>query len=118
MAASAGFELRQAVHVRPVAAQQTIPARPPRRDVRRPLRVPCRLRITCSDGQRVVMGMTLNVSAGGLAVLAAATPPLGAHIEAEISRFEQPPLLFAGRVVRCRRMLGDEYEIGLSLSPD
>ncbi|TWT42280.1 PilZ domain protein [Phycisphaerae bacterium RAS1] len=78
------------------------------------MRVPCLLRIADADGRREFVGTTVNVSSSGLAIQAAAAPGVGARVEVQIARFNEPPLVFAGRVAHLRRILGDEFEIGLA----
>lgn len=93
----------------------TAPQAQRRSGVRRPHRTPCRVRML--DGTtgdvRVVVGETVNLSATGLALQVAFAPPLGSKLETLLPDAAGRPLRVCGTVVRCRRALHGQYEVGL-----
>ena len=81
-----------------------------------PHRVPCRVRVLDEAAEPVATycGQTVNISACGLAVQLSQPIPAGTQIEALVPHAEGAPLLFSGKVLHSRRVLGDIFEIGIS----
>ncbi len=84
-----------------------------------PHRVPCRLRVLDEAAEPIASycGQTVNISACGLAVQVSQPIPAGTQIEALVPHADGAPLLFSGKVLHIRRVLGDVFEIGISGSP-
>lgn len=83
-------------------------------------RVPCRVRLYDAHlGQpSAVIGQTTNISTNGLAVQLPRDVPPGTWVETLVPHINGDPLFVCGTVVHCRRVLGDEFEIGVEFTDE
>ncbi len=91
-----------------------------RNEPRVPHRVPCRVRLVDpSTGEiRTVVGETVNLSAGGVAIHVSLAVPVGTWVETLVPHASGDPLFLCGTVMHCRRTLAANYELGISVSRD
>lgn len=86
-----------------------------RTGIRRPYRVPCRIRLV--DQQtghvRTVLGETINLSDGGIAMNVSIDAPVGTWVETLLPHPSGDPMFLCGRVVHCRRTLATSFELGV-----
>lgn len=97
------------------------PPTQPKRVVRRvPHRVPCRVRLvdTATGEVRTVVGETVNLSAGGVALQLGLDVPVGTWVETLVPHVHGDPLFLCGTVVHTRRTMAANYEIGIALGDD
>ena len=81
-------------------------------------RVACELKV-CVPGRVIhVNGRTTNVSATGLSVQVPCALQAGSPVEASFASSNGTPMLIRGVVVHARRVLADEYEIGIQIKSD
>ncbi|MCK4340728.1 MAG: PilZ domain-containing protein [Phycisphaerae bacterium] len=85
---------------------------------RMPHRVPCRVRLVepTTGEVRTVMGETINLSAGGVAIQVGVDVPVGTWAETLIPHAHGDPLFLCGTVVHSRRTMHAHYEIGIAMS--
>ncbi len=83
-------------------------------------RVPCRVRLHEPDsGQsNAVIGQTMNISTNGLALQLPQDVPAGTWVETLVPHVNGDPIFVCGTVVHSRRVLGDEFEIGVEFTGD
>jgi len=100
----------------------SVPAQPARvgraagREHRRaPHRVPCRLRYRDPASGQVcwLVGETVNVSAGGLAVQVGKDVSAGTQVEALMPGAGDQPQVVCGTVSHSRRVLSGMFELGI-----
>jgi hypothetical protein len=84
---------------------------------RRPYRVPCRVLFAdpVTGRRTALIGQTVNLSAGGMAIRIPREVPPGTWVEAFLTHAFGAPTLHEGRVVECRRILAVGYEIGVEI---
>lgn len=106
----------------PAAATLTPAARSParqtgRKERRIPHRTPCRVTYydPVSGEPSAVVGETINISRRGLAIRLHCQVPFGTWLETLIPRQLGGPMFLCGDVIYCRRVLADEYEVGIEL---
>lgn len=103
-----------------LAARRTSSTEPrsPRHERRRPYRVPCRVRlVNPTTGEvRTVVGETVNLSAGGLAMHVSIDAPVGTWIETLLPHPSGNPRFVCGRVVRVRRTMSTSFELGVEIT--
>jgi hypothetical protein len=83
---------------------------------RTPHRVRCIVRLIEPDAELDpcdVPGETINVATGGLAVRVSSRLAVGDRVEVEIPHPEQLPLIVQGHVAHCRRVLLDQFDVGI-----
>ena len=81
------------------------------RQRRVPHRVPCRVRLL--DGDAQLLGQTVNISCGGLAVQLTEAIPEGTMVEALVPNLTGNGLCVRGHVRHLRRVLNDVFEVGI-----
>jgi hypothetical protein len=89
----------------------------PARQPRTPHRVPCRVQaVDAGTGEvRTMMGETVNLSREGVALHVGVEVPVGTWVETLVPRPDGSPLFLCGTVVRVRRTLAANFEIGVEL---
>lgn len=78
-------------------------------------RVPCELKIELAGRTLELVGRTTNVSASGLSVQVPCSVQPGAPVQASLHMLHGTPMLVRGVVVHARRVLADEYELGIQI---
>ena len=63
-----------------------------------------------------MVGETVNLSAGGMAIQVALDLPLGTKVETLVPHADGAPLFLCGTVVHSRRTMRANYEIGVALA--
>lgn len=93
-------------------------SRPPRNERRRPYRVPCRVRlVNPTTGEvRSVVGETVDLSTGGLAMHVSVYAPVGTWVETLLPHPSGNPRFVCGRVVRVRRTMSTSFELGIEIT--
>ncbi|MFH1747244.1 MAG: PilZ domain-containing protein [Planctomycetota bacterium] len=83
-------------------------------------RIPCRVRLYDPESGQpsAMLGQTTNISNSGLAVQVARHVPNGTWVETLVPHVNGDPIFVCGVVVHSRRVLGDEFEIGIEYSGD
>lgn len=101
----------------PAAHAGALPASRTPRSRRTPYRVPCRVRLVdVATGEvRAVVGETLNISAGGLAVQLPTEVPIGTWVETLVLQPTGDPMFLSGHVIHTRRTLASNFEIGVTM---
>lgn len=89
--------------------------RVPRREVRRPHRAPCVIRVEGSEGE-ALSGRTVNISKSGLAMHCGEKLPVGTRVEVMLPKSGDEMYSLFGRVVHARRIQAEAFEIGVSLT--
>lgn len=86
-----------------------------RMDRRTPYRVLCRLLVEdrALGRRQSLIGQTINISPGGLAVRVGQEIPSGTEVTAVVPRQHGDPVLYTGVVAHCRRVLAVTYELGI-----
>lgn len=82
-----------------------------------PHRVPCRVRLIdpATGAGRTVVGETVDLSAGGVALQLGSDVPVGTWVETLVPHLHGEPLFLCGTVVHSRRTMAANYEIGIAL---
>ncbi len=80
-----------------------------------PYRVPCKVRLFDpeSGADRTVVGQTVNLSDGGVAMQVAVRPRLGTWVETLVPNLTGEPRTIRGWVVHTRKTLHAQYEVGV-----
>lgn len=83
-------------------------------------RVPCRVRLVdpITGEIRTIAGETVNLSPDGMALHVGVEVPLGTWVETLVPHAQSDPLFLCGEVVRIRRTLAANFEIGVSMKDD
>lgn len=87
--------------------------RPPRGELRAPLRMPCELRLLDANGdcECAIPGETVNVSSRGVAVQTPQAIDPGAAVEVRLPG----ATAIRGAVIRQRRVMSGGYELGIRI---
>jgi hypothetical protein len=85
---------------------------------RTPYRVPCRIRLVDpgSGSVRTVVGETVNLSSGGLAMNVGVETPVGTWVETLVPHPNGDPLFLCGKVVHVRQTMFSNFELGVAIS--
>lgn len=102
---------------KPVAGRRNGQQRAERRT---PYRVPCRIRLVDpGTGEvRTVVGETVNLSSGGVAMHVAVEAPVGTWTETLVPHPSGDPLFLCGRVIHVRQTMSANYELGVAIATD
>lgn len=104
------------------SAETSLPTSAAHRRARRrvPHRVPCRVRLLepRTGAVQTVIGETVNLSEGGVALQIGVEVPVGTWVETLVPHANGDPLFLCGTVVHVRRTLISNYEIGIAVSED
>jgi len=89
-----------------------------RAERRMPYRVPCRVRLVDprNGAVQTVVGETINLSSGGVAMHVGIEPCLGAWVETLVPHPNGDPLFLCGRVMHVRRTMATNFELGIAIS--
>ncbi len=103
-----------------VAPTPATNSRQPREHRRTPYRVPCRVefRDRATGQARTVVGETVNLSKGGMALQVGVDAAIGTWVETLVPHPNGDPLFLCGTVVHSRRTLASSYEIGVTIRQD
>ena len=87
---------------------------------RTPYRVPCRVRLVdpLSGHVQTVVGETVNLSSGGVAMHVAVDAPIGTWVETLLPHPNGDPLFLCGRVMHVRRTMSTNFELGVAITND
>lgn len=93
---------------------------PARSERRTPYRVPCRVRLVDprTGHVRTVVGETVNLSSGGVAMQVGVETPIGTWVETLVPHPNGDPLFLCGRVMHVRRTLATNFELGVAITDD
>jgi len=80
--------------------------------------VPCRVRlVNPTTGEvRSVVGETVDLSTGGLAMHVSVYAPVGTWVETLLPHPSGNPRFVCGRVVRVRRTMSTSFELGIEIT--
>ena len=93
---------------------------PQRVERRTPYRVPCRVRLVhpATGEVHTVVGETVNLSSGGVAMHVGIEAPIGTWVETLVPHLNGDPLFLCGTVKHVRQTMTANFELGVAISHD